>query len=182
MEIPLQITTRNIELSEPLKDDLKRRAEKLDTFFPRITRCRITVEVPHRYKKQELNAVEYNINIDITVPGKEIVIKNRPSKDLDIAIREAFDAARRKLEDYATKLRGDVKYHEEPPHGVVTSIFPDEGYGFLSATEDGHEIYFHENSVLDKKFRHLKAGSFVRYKEEMGEKGPQASTVVIETP
>ena len=99
MEIPLQITTRNIELSEPIKDDLKRRAENLDTFFPRITRCRITVEVPHRYKKQELNAVEYNINIDITVPGKEIVIKNRPSKDLDIAIREAFDAARRKLED-----------------------------------------------------------------------------------
>lgn len=182
MEIPLQITTRNIELSEPTKEDLKRRAEKLDTFFPRIMRCRVTVEVPHRYKKQELNAVEYNIRIDMTVPGKEIVIKNRPSKDLDIAIREAFDAAQRKLEDYATILRGDVKRHETPPHGVVTSIFPEEGYGFLSAGDDGHEIYFHENSVLDKNFKRLKAGSFVRYNEEMGDKGPQASTVVLETP
>ena len=47
MEIPLQITTRNIELSEPIKDDLKRRAEKLDTFFPRITRCRIEVQRAH---------------------------------------------------------------------------------------------------------------------------------------
>jgi len=181
VEIPLQITTRNIELSEPTKDELRKRAEKLDTFYPRIMRCRITLEVPHRYKKQAMNAVEYNIRIDITVPGKEIVIKDRPNKELDIAIREAFDAAQRKLEDYATKLRGDVKRHEATPHGVVTSIFTDEGYGFLSA-EDGHEIYFHENSVLDKNFKHLKAGSFVRYKEEMGEKGPQASTVVLETP
>ncbi|MGO9379317.1 MAG: HPF/RaiA family ribosome-associated protein [Dissulfurispiraceae bacterium] len=181
MEMPLQITIRNLELSELTKDDLKRRAEKLDTFYPRIMRCRVTVEIPHRYKKQAMNAVEYNISIDLTVPGKEIVIKNRPNKDLDIGIREAFDAAQRKLEDYATKLRGDVKHHETPPHGVVMSIFPDEGYGFLSA-EDGHAIYFHENSVLEKNFKRLKAGSFVRYKEEMGEKGPQASTVVLETP
>jgi cold shock CspA family protein/ribosome-associated translation inhibitor RaiA len=181
MDIPLQITTRNIELSEPVKEDLRKRAKKLDTFFPRITRCRVTVEVPHRYKKQELNAVEYNVRIDMTVPGKEIVIKNRPDRDLDIAVREAFDAARRKLEDYSTRLRGDVKRHSTSPHGVVTSVFPDDGYGFLSA-EDGHEIYFHENSVLDKNFKRLKAGSSVRYKEEMGEKGPQASTVILETP
>lgn len=181
MEIPLQITTRNIELSEITKADLKRRAEKLDTFYPRIMRCRVTVEVPHRYKKQALNAVEYNIRIDMTVPGREIVIKNRPSKDLEIAIREAFDAAQRKLEDYATKLRGDVKHHEAPPHGVVKSIFPEEGYGFISA-EDGHEVYFHENSVIGRNFRQIRSGSFVRYKEEMGEKGPQASTVVLEIP
>lgn len=181
MEIPLQITGRNIELSEYIKDDLKRRAQKLDTFYPRIMRCRVTVEVPHRYKKQAMNAVGYNIRIDVTVPGKEIVIRNRLDKDLDVAVREAFDAAQRKLEDFATKMRGDVKHHEANPHGVVNSIFHAEGYGFLSA-EDGHEVYFHENSVLEKNFRRLKAGALVRYKEEMGEKGPQASTVILETP
>ncbi len=179
MEIPLQITTRNIELSEPTRDDLKRRADKLDTFFNRIMRCRIAVEVPHRYKKQAMNVVEYNIRIDMTVPGREIVIKNKPNKDLDIAIRDAFEAAQRKLEDYVRKMRGDVKRRETPPHGVITSIFPEEGYGFIS-TDDGKEIYFHQNSVLEDNFRKLKKGSFVRYSEEMGEKGPQASTVVLE--
>ena len=180
MDIPLQITTRNIELSEPVKEDLRKRTMKLNTFFSRIIRCRVTVEVPHRYKKQDLNAVEYNVRIDMTVPGKEIVIKKRPDRDLDIAVREAFDAAKRKLEDYATRLRGDVKQHSVSPHGIVTSVFPTGRYGFLS-TEDGREIYFHENSVLDKNFRSLKAGSSVRYNEEMGEKGPQASTVILET-
>jgi cold shock CspA family protein/ribosome-associated translation inhibitor RaiA len=179
MEIPLQITTRNIDLSDPTKDDLRRRAEKLDTFFDRIMRCKVTVEVPHRYKKQAMNAVEYNIRIDMTVPGREIAIKNKPDKDLDIAIREAFEAAQRKLEDYVRKLRGDIKHREGSPHGVISSVFPDEGYGFLS-TDDGREIYFHQNSVLENKFKNIKAGSLVRYKEEEGEKGPQASTVVLE--
>ncbi len=181
MEIPLQITTRNLDLSEATKAELRKRAEKLDNFFDRITRCRVTVEVPHRFKKQAMNALEYNIRIDMTVPGREIVIKNRPDKDLDIAIRDAFDAAQRKLEDYVRKLRGDVKHHEGSPRGVVSSIFPEEGYGFLSG-DDGREIYFHQNSVLEDKFRHLKVGSSVRYKEEMGQKGPQASTVAVETP
>ncbi len=181
MEIPLQITTRNIDLGDPTKEELKKRAEKLDNFFERIMRCRVTVEVPHRFNKQAMNAAEYNIRIDLTVPGREIVIKNSPDKDLDVAIREAFEAAQRKLEDYVRKLRGDVKHHEGAPHGVVSSIFPDEGYGFLS-TDDGREIYFHQNSVLEKRFKNLKVGAFVRYKEEIGVKGPQASTVVVETP
>jgi ribosomal subunit interface protein len=179
MEIPLQITTRNVDLSEPTKAELRKRAEKLETFFDRIMRCRVTVEVPHRFNKQAMNAAEYNVHIDITVPGREIVIKNKPDTDLDVAIREAFDAAQRKLEDYVRKLRGDVKRSESPPRGVISTIFADEGYGFLS-TDDGREIYFHQNSVLENKFRHLKIGSVVRYKEELGVKGPQASTVVVE--
>lgn len=181
MEIPLQITTRNIDLSEATMDDLRKKAAKLDTFYDRLTRCRITVEVPHRYKKPELNIVEYNIHIDMTVPGRGIAIKNRPSKDLDVAIREAFDAAQRKLEEFSRKQRNEVKHHDGPPHGVVDSIFPDKGYGFL-ATEEGREIYFHKNSVLNSNFRNLRIGSVVRFNEEEGDKGPQASTVVLETP
>jgi cold shock CspA family protein len=69
-----------------------------------------------------------------------------------------------------------VKLHEGSPHGRVTKLFPDEGFGFLK-TPDGREIYFHENSVLDSGFGGLEIGTEVHFAEELGEKGPQASTV-----
>ncbi|MCK4467404.1 MAG: cold shock domain-containing protein, partial [Desulfobacterales bacterium] len=52
------------------------------------------------------------------------------------------------------------------------------GYGFLT-TPDGREFYFHKNSVLDDKFKVLKVGMKVRFVEELGEKGAQASTVKV---
>jgi cold shock CspA family protein len=53
---------------------------------------------------------------------------------------------------------------------------PEWGYGFLE-TPDGRELYFHEHSVLDGGFPELEVGSEVRFIEEPGEKGPQATTV-----
>jgi len=58
----------------------------------------------------------------------------------------------------------------------VVKIFPGEGYGFLE-DDEGREIYFHRNSVLDGAFQRLEVGSEVRFAEEAGEKGPQASSV-----
>lgn len=94
-----------------------------------------------------------------------------------LAIRDAFDAARRKLQDYARRERGVVKVHEGSPHGRVSKVFPEEGFGFLE-THDGREIYFHEHSVLESGFAGLKVGTEVHFVEEAGEKGPQASTVM----
>jgi len=179
MQAELQINAKNTDLGEASRHELKRRAAKLGQFCDRISHCRVTVEVPHRFKKESMNAVQYNVHIDLTVPGKEIAIRHRPDRDLNVAIREAFDAAERNLEEYAQKLRHETKRHETPPHGVVTSIFQKKGYGFITA-EDGGQIYFHERSVLDGKFNQLKVGSTVRYHEEMGDKGPQASTVALE--
>lgn len=93
-----------------------------------------------------------------------------------MAIRDAFDAARRKLQDYARRRRGVLKVHEGSPRARVAKLFPEERFGFLE-TPDGREIYFHENSVLDFDFKRLKVGTEVHFVEELGEKGPQASTV-----
>jgi cold shock CspA family protein len=60
----------------------------------------------------------------------------------------------------------------------VVRILADEGYGFLESA-DGREVYFHQNSVLEGAFRKLRLGMEVRFAEEPGEKGPQASTVSI---
>jgi len=108
MKLPLQITTRNISLSEAAEQAIREKAEKLNTFTDRIISCRVLVEVPHRHKHQ---GVSYNVLIDITVPGTEIVVKREPNEDLYVAIRDAFDAARRQVQDYVQRQRGEVKVH-----------------------------------------------------------------------
>ncbi|HHT9110276.1 MAG TPA: ribosome hibernation-promoting factor, HPF/YfiA family [Candidatus Brocadiaceae bacterium] len=169
MILPLQVTARNVELTEAIKADINEKAGKLDKFYDKITSCRVVVEA---LPKRSL----YNVHIDITVPGTELIIKREPNPDLYMAIRDSFDAARRKLEDHAQLHRREVKHHEEVPHARISSLFPDRGYGFLT-THDGREVYFHEHSVRSNGFKNLKIGMEVRYTEEMGDKGPQASSL-----
>jgi cold shock CspA family protein len=196
MQLPLQITFRNMEVSEVVEEWIHAEAAKLDTFYSRIMSCRVTVEVPHgHHNKGNL----FHVRIDLTLPGKELLIKHEPSggkgirqaggvemrkgleagvphRNLRLAITDAFRVAGRRLQDYARRQRGDVKTHEAPQVGRVSKLVPQEKYGFL-ITPDGREIYFHEASVLKRGFRRLKLGSEVGFVEEQGEKGPQASTV-----
>ncbi len=171
MILPLQITARNIDLTEAIKTNIREHAEKLDKFYEKLTSCRVTVDA---IPKRSL----YNVHVDMTVPGKELVVRREPNTDLYLAIRDAFDAARRELEDFAQLQRRDVKHHEGLPHARISTLFPDRGYGFL-ATYDGREIYFHAHSVLNHDFDKLKVGMEVRFSEEMGEKGPQASSLRV---
>lgn len=175
MQLPLQITVRNVALSEVAEGDILEKTAMLDEYYNRIISCHVIVDAPHRHHHKGLL---YDVRIDLTVPGAELVIKREPNEDIYVAIRDAFDAARRQLEDFARRQRGDVKTHETYPHGRVTQLFPEEGYGFLE-TPDGREIYFHRNSVLHGGFKKLAIGSEVRFAEEEGEKGPQASTVAL---
>lgn len=175
MDLPLQITARNIELTDAIKAEITEKAKKLDTFYERIMRCRIVLECPKRHPN---DGKLYKLSIIMKVPGAELAVKRELNKDLYVAIRDAFDAARRKLEDFSREQRGTVKHREEPPRGRISAIFVEKGYGFL-ATPDGREVYFHKNSILNKDFEKLKIGMEVRFAEEQGEKGPQASTVTV---
>jgi cold shock CspA family protein len=85
---------------------------------------------------------------------------------------------KRQLEDYARKRRGKVKQHEAPSGGHVISLHPEEDYGKIE-TPDGRVIYFHRNSVLNNEFDRLEVGTEVRFAEEAGEQGPQASSVTL---
>jgi len=102
-------------------------------------------------------------------------IKSDPSGFLATRNRPA----RRRLEDYARQRNQRVKFHESPPHGHITRLDYGKGYGFIE-TPDGREIYFHRNSVLEANFDRLEVGDPVRFHEETGEEGPQASTVHVE--
>jgi cold shock CspA family protein len=123
----------------------------------------------------------YEVRIDLAVPGREIAVTRGPGQDpghtdVPTALRDAFDAARRELEDYVRRRRGAEKVHEPPPHGRVVRLQPDEGYGFIG-TPDGREVYFHRHSVLLRGFDHLQVGSEVSFVEQEGREGPQASSV-----
>ena len=111
MKLPLQITSRNVSLSETAEQTIREKAAKLDLVCDRIMGCRVLVEAPHRHQQQ---GNQYNVRLDITVPGAEILIKREEHEDLNVAIRDAFDAARRKVKEHTAKLR-DVKGAEGIP-------------------------------------------------------------------
>lgn len=175
MMLPVQVTARHMSLSDAAEAAIREKAAKLDTFYDRIMSCRVLVEAPHR---SQHHGVLYNVRIDLTVPGAELVVKREPNEDLYVAIRDAFNAARRQLQGHARKQRGEVKVHEEIPLGKVSRIYSDQGYGFIE-TLDGREVYFHENSVTHGGFQELAIGVMVRFAETSGEEGPQAAVVAL---
>jgi len=180
MQQPLEITFRDIPRSEALEANIREKAGKLDQFYEKIMACHVIVERPHGHHH---HGQLYHVRIDLTVPGGELVIKRDPKEhhaheDPYVAVRDAFKAARRKLQDYSRKQRGDVKSHEMPPHGTVSELVPMLHFGRILSS-DGREIYFHRNSVIDGDFDLLEEGDQVWYAEEAGEEGPQASSVHI---
>ena len=180
MKLPLQINFRNMEGSEAMKANIEERAGKLDQFCDQIMGCRVMVEAQHRHH-QAGNL--YHVRIDITVPGKELVVSREPHEhhshtDAYVAIRDAFNAARRQLENYARQRRQEVKAHTATPYGRISQLFIEEGYGRIE-TPDHRDIYFNRNSLINGDFEKLTVGSEVSFAEEEGELGPQASTVKL---
>lgn len=98
MQIPLQITLRNIAKSAAVEAAIRRRAAKLDRFHRKIVRCRVVVEIPSRHKQQ---GKEFVVRLDIKLPGSEIVITHDHHVDLYAALHDAFHAAQRRLEGRA---------------------------------------------------------------------------------
>lgn len=109
-----EIDFRNIERSEFIEKAVHERCEKLGKFSSDIMRCKVTIAAPHQHQS---HGNLYHVSIDLHVPGTEIVInresgKNHSHEDVYVAIRDAFDAATRKLQDYTQVKRGKVKTHE----------------------------------------------------------------------
>ncbi len=180
MEIAPQIVFEDMEPSEFVEARIHDEIRKLEQFNDRITSCRVVVSEPHRHhSKGKL----FHVRIHVTLPGGGDVNVNHNNhdkhahEDVYVALRDAFNAARRQLQDHGRKRSGHMtKSHEAPPHGRVTRLFAESGYGFIESS-DGRDIYFHENSVANDAFSKLEVGSEVRFSEEVGNQGPQASSV-----
>lgn len=106
----LNIKFHNIPASEAVETEIRKRAEKLSQISDRINRCDVTVETNGKHKHQ---GHLYEVRIDLTIPGAEIVLNRvHPNEDVYVAVRDAFDAAARKLKEHLQVQRGDVKTHE----------------------------------------------------------------------
>jgi cold shock CspA family protein/ribosome-associated translation inhibitor RaiA len=181
MQTPTEIEFQGMTASPKVQADIAKHVADLETRFGRVTACRVVLKAPGGHHR---TGGLYEINIRLALPdGREVNVGRTPQaderhSDLTFAINDAFKRARRQLQDHVRELQGQVKHHEGPPIGTVVELDPLGEFGFIE-TGDGREIYFHRNSVLDGAFARLAVGSRVTFAEEMGEKGPQASTVKL---
>jgi ribosomal subunit interface protein len=180
MKQPLQITFRNMPPSDALETHIREKAAKLDEFYNEIMACHVVIEQPHSHHHQ---GRLFQVSIDLTLPEGELLANRSPHghhahEDAYVAIRDAFKSARRQLQDFVRKQRGKVKKHELPDHGKVSELNTSNDFGRI-VTSNGRDIYFHRNSLVDGDFDALQVGSEVRFVEEPGEQGPQASSVHI---
>ncbi|HMA40952.1 MAG TPA: HPF/RaiA family ribosome-associated protein [Gemmatimonadales bacterium] len=106
MQLPLQIAARGIELGDETEALIRRYVEKLERFYDRIMSVRVMVEVPQRRMGEP---IMHNVRFDVTVPGGEVLAKRQANPVLQTAIQRAYEATRRRLQDYARRQRGDVK-------------------------------------------------------------------------
>ena len=135
MQTPLKITMRHMAPSEALETRIRSKAAKLEEFYPNITACSVAIEEERRLHQQ---GSWFKVRVIARVPEHEVVVNRDHDEDPYVALRDAFDAVKRQLEDFARVQRGDVKTHPQLLRGAVARIFGEEAYGFI-ASDDGNE-------------------------------------------
>ena len=107
MPFPLEIVARDLSLTPEVEQQIRDKSAKLERFYARIIGCRVVVEAPHRHHHK---GVLYHLRIHLMVPGEELVVDREPGdrdahEELQVAVRDAFDAASRQLKDYVERRR-----------------------------------------------------------------------------
>lgn len=115
MERDVQITFRDIEPSEFIEAQVREKVAELEQFFDHIVGCRVLIEAPHRNKNK---GKLYNVKVLLDVPGDTIAVTHNHPQDgaheeFQVALRDAFNAAKRRLRDYVARVRGNVKQHND---------------------------------------------------------------------
>ncbi|WP_242339914.1 MULTISPECIES: HPF/RaiA family ribosome-associated protein [Anaeromyxobacter] len=180
MQKPIEIGWRNVTPSQAVATLIQSEAARLERASDRIVGCTVRLEAPSRHHRH--SGGQYRVRLEVSIPRGRIVVGRNPPlgtdthEDLYAVVKQAFREARRQLEDRVRRLDGRVKAHAAATEGVVVRLFPDEHYGFLR-TPDGRDVYFHANAVVRGQFPRLEVGRGVRFVEESGDEGPQASTV-----
>jgi cold shock CspA family protein len=181
MEKQPQVTVRGAEVTPQIQARCFDEIDKLERYYEHIIGCNVVITAAHQHS-QKGNL--WDVRIDMAVPGQKIAVTRTPGEhhkdeDIEVAVTDAFKRARRQLEDYVRKHRHLVKTHKEHhPLAKVVELNAYAGHGFLE-DHNGRLIYFHQNAVSGDGFDRLEVGSDVRFKEERGQKGPQASWVEV---
>ncbi|MFA7666481.1 MAG: HPF/RaiA family ribosome-associated protein [Burkholderiaceae bacterium] len=114
MKIPLQISFRDMPVSLALEALIREKAAKLEQFHPNMTGCRVVVDKPHNHSQQ---GEAFAVTVDVSVPGANLVANHTRHEDPNVAVRDAFLAARRQVEDHVKRQRTEVR--QAPPPAVA---------------------------------------------------------------
>lgn len=187
MKVPAEITYRDVEKTNALDTLVNEKIAKLEKVCNYINSCHIAIEKIH---DRPSHGSPYRVRLDITVPpSHEIVAESNPADtnqyvNVDTVIRDAFEMATRQLRELARQQResdrAKVNNQAQDTMGLVTKLFREQGYGFIKTVDDGQDIYFHRNSVLNDDFDRIEIGTGVRFFAlEDEQQGLRASTVQI---
>ena len=183
METDPQIVFENMDPSDALRGRIMDEIADLERIHGRITSARVSMSAPPREHRK---GFLYRTNIHLVLPGgREVAVSHNPQSgraehDIYTSVQDAFDVARRQLKDQVRLMEGKVKAHVVASEqiGQVVRIFPEDGYGFI-VTPSGHEVFFSRKKVKHNGFGSMQIGTRVYFEEEMGDKGPLATTVRI---
>lgn len=182
MDRPLEIAFHNIHSSDTVEAEIRAHVERLETRFPHLIGCRVSVEALHH---SQSNGNLPAVHIVLAVPGKDLVVSHEPKRaeqkrnhpTLHSVLKDSFKAAERQLESFKGKLREDTsKPTGSAMAGRVTLIEPGADHGYLTDST-GSQLYFHRDSVTNGEFAKLQPGTMVHYVEEEGDGGPVAGKV-----
>lgn len=190
MQVPLEISYRNIDKSQAAEKIIRAHVAELEEIYDRITSCHVRVD---RRADNANHSIPPVVRIELEIPGrKNLVVAHEPdhlqrkyqSPDLNNAINEAFRIAERQLQALkeTRKSNGSVQAEggEERFLGQVAEIYPLQDYGYLLGKE-GALLYFHRNAILSGDFDYLVRGVEVHYVEEDGDTGPLAKKVWVKS-
>lgn len=107
MEKPLSIRAQDVQLSDRDEARIRRRAEELEKFYPRLVGCSVAVEGPGGPRNGDRG---FRVALDLRVPGADpLIVNRRRCERLDLAIGDAFDVATRRLDEFGRVQRGETR-------------------------------------------------------------------------
>jgi CspA family cold shock protein len=76
------------------------------------------------------------------------------------------------------RVRGKIK-EVFMPTGTVKWFSDDKGYGFITPSDGSADLFVHHSGIVGEGFKTLAEGAAVEFETAQGEKGPQATSVVL---
>lgn len=177
------ITFRNMDHSDAIEAHIRKRIEELERFHPDIIGCEVVVNAP---QKPQHAGREFEISLNVKIRGNDVhasrsIGRSTPTEDVNVAIHETFDAARRELQGVREKETAQEKKRQAPVltgNGEVVRLLADDGFGFIRDDND-EEVYFAQKALGASDWRKLSVGQRVHYRCKEGEQGLYATHVEL---
>jgi ribosomal subunit interface protein len=170
----LRFEGQHIKVASQWKDLVTSRLAALENGRRKILHARVTFR-----KNTHHNTGSEETSIVLSLPGVTLAASKR-GQVMGEALNAVLDAIEREWHRHWTKKRRALKKSsvDRSIPGIVARVFRDQEYGFIQ-TDGGDEAYFHRNSLRGVPFERLEEGTPVKCELEDGNKGLQASRVIL---